>query len=285
MNESNIKIPFVKMHGTGNDFVLCDKSNIPSSADYNSLAKMICNRKFGVGADGLIIMGEHVEADFEMLFFNPDGSPAEMCGNGIRCLGKYVYDHGLTGKTELSVATGAGRIDLTMEVGKDKKISSVEAAMGKPEFARDKIPVKGDGQTALAETIRLSNGIELEFHAVSMGNPHAVILVEDVDKYPVREFGPLIEMYDLFPDRINVEFVKHISPELIKMRIWERGVGETLSCGTGICASAAVLRRLQLVGQSLKVIVPGGELDVRFGMDDIVYLKGPAVEVFSGVLN
>ena len=285
MNELNVKFPFVKMHGTGNDFVVTEKSKMPSEVDYRSLSKAVCNRKYGIGSDGLIIIANHDKFDFEMLFFNPDGSPSEMCGNGIRCLGKYVFDHGLTAKLNLSIATGAGRIDLKMEAGADNKIELVEVAMGKPDFAREKIPVAGKGQTALAESIKLSNGMELEFHAVSMGNPHAVIIVDDVDNYPVREFGPMVEMHELFPNKVNVEFVRHISPEKIKIRIWERGAGETLSCGTGICASAAVLRRLGLVGKSLKVLVSGGELDVRFDKDDVIYLKGPAVEVFSGVLS
>ena len=280
-----MKLPFVKMHGTGNDFVVVERNCLPSDADLSVVAQKACNRKYGIGSDGLILIGEASNADFEMIFYNPDGSLAEMCGNGIRCLGKYVYEHGLTKKTSQKILTKAGIIDLELGVGEDGKVSWVEVSMGKPNFKRKEIPVKGEGATAFAEIIELPNGLELEFHAVAIGNPHAVILVDDWDSYLIHEVGPLVENHDMFPNRINVEFVKYVSPDLIKVRTWERGAGETMSCGTGVCASAAVLKRLGLTGDSVRVGVLGGELEVRFGRSGIIYLKGPAVEVFSGIIE
>ncbi|MCD6218543.1 diaminopimelate epimerase [bacterium] len=283
MKELN-KIEFTKMHGTGNDFVLVEKQTLPAEINLHDLAVRVCNRKFGIGADGLLILSDHDDADFEMIFFNPDGSLAEMCGNGIRCIGKYIYDHRLSEKPKLQIQTGKGILSVYLDISDDGKVRWVEVGMCKADFTRSNIPVIGDGETALAETIVLADSMEFEFHAVSMGNPHAVIYVDDVDGFPVDTVGPMIENHELFPNRINVEFVKHISPEHIIMRIWERGAGETLSCGTGVCAAAAVSRKLGIIGTSVNITVPGGELKVRFDKDGSIILGGPAAEVFSGTI-
>lgn len=276
------KIDFTKMHGTGNDFILVEKSNLPSDLNYSEFARYACHRKFGIGSDGVLILSAHDDADFEMVMYNPDGSLAEMCGNGIRCIGKYIHDHKLNKKTELRIMTGRGILPLKIMLADDGSVSEISVAMGDPDFTRANIPVSGDGITALAESIKLPDGCEYEFYAVSMGNPHAVVFVEDVDNFPVKEKGPLFECHELFPNRINVEFIEHLTPESIKVRIWERGAGETLSCGTGVCASAAVCRKLGIIKNEVRVIIPGGELKVSFDKDGSIYLTGPAVEVFAG---
>ncbi|MBU1023820.1 diaminopimelate epimerase [bacterium] len=273
---------FTKMQGTGNDFVLVEKADLPENIDLKEFTRNICDRKFGVGSDGLLILAEHAEADFEMIFYNPDGSLAEMCGNGIRCIGKYIYDRDHSKSDKLRIKTGNGILPLKLDIGDDGMVSWVEVAIGVPNFTRSAIPITGKGETALAEQIKIDDGSEFEFHGVSMGNPHAVIFVDNVDDFPVEVIGPQIENHEMFPNRTNVEFVKHVSPELISVRIWERGAGETLSCGTGVCAVAAVSRKLGLTGQSVNVKVPGGDLKIRFDDDDMIYLGGPAVEVFVG---
>lgn len=282
MTEDKMKIKFTKMHGTGNDFVLVEQANLPDEIDLVEFAQKICDRRFGVGSDGLLILAEHDDADFEMLFYNPDGSLAEMCGNGIRCLGKFIFDHDHSKSDKLRIKTGNGILPLKLDIADDGNVSWVEVAIGIPDFTRSAIPITGDGETALAEQIKIDDGNEIEFHGVSMGNPHAVILVDNVDDFPVDKIGPQIENHEIFPNRTNVEFVKHISPELISVRIWERGAGETLSCGTGVCAAVAVSRKLGLTGKSVKVKVPGGDLKIRFDNDDTIYLGGPAIEVFVG---
>ena len=285
MKKSGYKFPFAKMHGTGNDFVVVEKSNLPRNANLSKLAITVCDRKFGIGADGLIVIASSKEATFKMIFFNPDGSQSDMCGNGLLCFGKYIYEHGLTLSDSMLVEIGDKLVPIILYPDDNGKISMVTVSMGRPDFNRKNIPVTGDDETALAETIKLGDGSEFEFYAVSMGNPHAVIMVEDVGNFPVATIGPQIERHEIFPDRINVEFVEYISPDMVKARIWERGAGETLSCGSGVCAVSAVLRRIGLVKNSVKVQVPGGELDVEFDTNDLVFLKGPAVEVFTGTFS
>lgn len=272
------------MHGTGNDFILVEKVKLPADIDLSGFAKLVCNRKFGIGSDGLLVLSEHEEADFEMVFHNPDGSLAEMCGNGIRCLGKYIHDRNLSDKDKLRIQTGAGVIPIKLNLDDQNHVSSVAVAMGYPDFRRTSIPVTGDAEFAFAEALKLESGLQIEFHGVSMGNPHAVIFVDDIWLYPVREIGSQVENNEIFPKRINVEFVKHISKDEIAVRIWERGAGETLSCGTGVCAASAVCYKLGITGSVMKVTVLGGTLVVNFDEEGAVYLTGPAVEVFTGRL-
>ena len=284
MNKFFENIEFTKMHGTGNDFILVVKDNLPTEINLSELSKYACNRRFGAGSDGLLILAGHDEADFEMIFYNPDGSLAEMCGNGIRCLGKFIYEHGFSKQDKLRIKTGVGILPIKLEINESDLVFWVIAAMGYPDFTRKNIPVAGDGELAMAETIKLQSGLELEFHAVSLGNPHAVLFVDDVANYPVREIGSELETHEMFPNRINTEFVQHISSEEIQVRIWERGAGETMSCGTGVCAAAAVCRKLGVVRDELVVHVPGGDLKINFDENEAVYLGGPAVEVYRGKL-
>lgn len=281
MVKSEDKFPFTKMHGTGNDFVIVERGNLLYDVDFSFLAKIVCNRRFGVGSDGLIIVDCENDERFRMIFFNPDGSPSEMCGNGLRCFGKYVYENGLTKSDFMYVHIGNSTVPVRLFI-ENGIVNMVEVSIGKADFTRKNIPVLGDGDTALAEMVKLEEGMEYEIFAVSMGNPHAVIMVDDVDNFPVKTVGSQIEKHQIFPDRVNVEFVQYISPETVKVRIWERGAGETLSCGSGVCAVAAVLRRLGLVAKSVMVQVPGGELYVSFDENETILLKGPAETVFTG---
>lgn len=276
-------IEFTKMQGTGNDFVLIVKSAMPENLDFTEFAKYVCDRKFGVGSDGLLVLAEHDDADFEMIFHNPDGSIAEMCGNGIRCIGKYIYEKGLSKKDKLRIKTGAGILPLKLDIDKDS-VTWITVAMGMPNFKRSEIPVKGDGEEAMAESIKLQSGLDIEFHGVSTGNTHAVIFVDDVDNYPIREIGPQVENHEIFPNKTNAEFAQHLSSKEINVRIWERGAGETLSCGTGVCAAAAVCNRMRIVGNQVTVNVPGGVLKVSFDEEGAIYLGGPAEMVFTGRL-
>ena len=285
MKAFNKRFEFSKLHGTGNDFVLVEKEKLPADINLPDFAREVCDRKSGIGSDGLLILAGHFDADFEMIMYNPDGSEAEMCGNGIRCVGKYIYDNGLRDEDKLRIKTGAGILRLKLRIDDNNKVDWVEVAMGKPDFTRQNIPVTGKGETALVENIKINDDLEVECHCVSMGNPHAVVLVDDLDNYPVETIGPKIETHEIFPNRTNVEFVQHLSSESIKVRFWERGADETLSCGTGVCAAAAVVRKLNLVGILVNVDVPGGSLSVKFDEEDAVYLGGPCVEVFKGIVT
>ncbi|MCK4909347.1 MAG: diaminopimelate epimerase [Planctomycetes bacterium] len=257
---------FVKMHGTGNDFILvnCLKKPVKNPA---ALARRVCHRYSGIGANGLILILSSPRADFRMRMFNPDGSEAEMCGNGIRCLGKFVSDKGLTKKNRLIVATRAGLIPLHLSK-KNGKVQQVTARLGRPKLLGQK-------------KLRIKNKL-FTVCVISMGNPHCVIRVKNVAKFPVKTYGPLIERHRYFPRRTNVEFIEISNRKNIKQRTWERGAGETLACGTG--ASAAVVAGI-VAGQldrQVKVTLAGGTVIIKWTSDNEVYLSGPAVEVFSG---
>ncbi|HYE78752.1 MAG TPA: diaminopimelate epimerase, partial [bacterium] len=281
------RLPFTKMHGTGNDFVVVRAGDIPEGKDPAAIARTVSHRRFGVGSDGLLIVGpERGGADLEMVFHNPDGSLAEMCGNGLRCVAKYAYDRGLVeGRTQFSVLTGGGIKPVDVTVGAEGKVYAVECDMGTPVFGRGEIPVGGEGDEAIDEDLEFQHGDhrhQVRFTAVSMGNPHIVILHDNVDDLKVSHLGPALEAHPLFPQKTNVEFVQRLSPDRVKVRIWERGAGETWSCGTGICAVFAALHRLGHCGDHLVVEVKGGEVETRFGEGGHILKKGPAVEVFSG---
>jgi diaminopimelate epimerase len=275
-------LPFVKMQGLGNDFVLIDcTQRSPAEDALPPLAKAICDRHFGVGADGLILVLRSRAANFRMRIFNSDGSEAEMCGNGIRCFAKYVYESGLFTTEEPEVETLAGVIKPRLTV-KRGKVVSVQVDMGKPRLSRKDIPMKGKDERVIGEKLRVL-GDRHELTALSMGNPHCVIFVDDVERFPVETVGPAIERHDLFPRRINVEFVQTLGTEEIRMRVWERGVGETLACGTG--ASAAVVAGV-LTGRTARKVnvhLRGGDLRVEWrAADERVFITGPAEEVFRG---
>lgn len=272
---------FTKMQGLGNDYVYvnCLKEKI---ADPPELARKISDRHFGVGSDGLIMINPSDKADFEMEMYNADGSRAEMCGNGIRCVAKYVYDYGLTDKTYISVETLAGikYLDLTVE---DGKVSLVKVDMGQPILEPEKIPVASKGSRVVDEPL-LVDGKEYRMTCVSMGNPHAVIFVdEDVKNLPLEKIGPSFENHTCFPKRVNTEFVRVIDRHTAEMRVWERGSGETLACGTGACAVAVACVLNGLTEDAITVHLLGGDLYIEWDREkNTVYMTGPAEAVFDG---
>ena len=272
---------FTKMQGLGNDYVYvnCLKETI---ADPPALAKKISDRHFGVGSDGLIMINPSDKADFEMEMYNADGSRAEMCGNGIRCVAKYVYDYGLTDKTRISVETLAGikYLDLTVENG---KVSLVRVDMGRPILEPENIPVQAEGSRVVDEPLTV-DGKEYRMTCVSMGNPHAVIFVDqDVRKLPLEQIGPSFEKHERFPKRINTEFARVLDRRTVEMRVWERGSGETLACGTGTCATAVACVLNGLTEDEITVHLLGGDLYIKWDREkDTVYMTGPAETVFDG---
>lgn len=271
---------FTKMHGAGNDYVYIDCFAQPEPSDPAALARRISDRHYGVGGDGLILILPSKVADARMRMFNADGTEAEMCGNGIRCVAKYVYDHGVCRKQQVAIETGAGILELRLEV-RGGKVERVQVDMGRPVLEAKRIPTTLPGP-AVVRVPLVVGGRTLEVTCVSMGNPHCVVFVEELSDELVLGVGPLVERDEHFPRRVNVEFVQVLGPEEVRMRVWERGSGETLACGTG--ASAACVAGV-LAGVTRRHVVahlPGGDLELEWAEDDHVYLTGPAVEVFSG---
>lgn len=270
---------FTKMHGIANDYVVLNGFKHAVS-NPGRAAKELCDRRFGVGSDGLlVVLPGGKAADFRMRMFNPDGSEAEMCGNGIRCFGKYVYDHGLTGKKRITVATLAGTKTLDFAVA-GGKVKTVKVDMGEPRLERPEIPMTGAGR-AVNEVLKVG-GWSFRFTSVSMGNPHCVIFVPRVSDFPVTEVGPQIETHKWWPRKVNVEFVEVVSRKEVRQRTWERGAGETWGCGTG---AAAVCVAGVLTGRTDRKILNhllGGDLTLEWGKDNHVFKTGPAVEVFEG---
>jgi len=274
---------FTKLHGLGNDYLYLDALTQDLSAySLPQLARVLSDRHFGVGSDGIILVEPSAQADFAMRIFNADGSEAEMCGNGVRGFAKYVYDHGLTRKQELTVETKAGLIRLSLQVA-DGKVSAVRADMGVPRLARAQIPMRGEPaqERVLEEPLTIGKYF-LSITAVSMGNPHCVVFLPEVSAFPVAEVGPLIENHDLFPNRTNVEFARVIDRSHVEMRVWERGSGETMACGTGAAATAVAGVLTGRTGRRVTVHLRGGDLLVEWAEDDHVFLTGPATEVFTG---
>ncbi|GAB6184239.1 diaminopimelate epimerase [Thermodesulfovibrio hydrogeniphilus] len=272
------KIDFVKMHGLGNDFIMIDclKQELPEPEKF---ALKYCDRRFGIGADQLLLLYPSQKADFKMRIFNADGSEVEMCGNGIRCFAKYIWDRGLSDKEVLEVETLAGII-------RPKKVGElVQVDMGTPEFNPEKIPVDAKGQKAFDLLFEIA-GWHTKINCVSMGNPHAVIFLdEDPKNFAVAKYGPLIEHHPIFPKRTNVEFVYVKNPDEIIMRVWERGAGETLACGTGACATAVAAMVKGLTEKKVTVHLLGGDLIIEWAEDGHVYMTGPAEEVFEGTIK
>ena len=270
---------FTKMHGLGNDFVVVDgfSESVPNAEE---LAPEICDRQTGVGADGLIVIMPSEKADFRMHYINSDGSLAEMCGNGIRCVSKYVYEHGLTRETDFVVETLAGlnRQALTVENG---SVIDVSVDMGKPYFLRSEIPMLGDDGKVVDEPLEV-DGKEYRITALSTGNPHAVLFVDNVDDAPLSELGPKIENHPAFPNRTNVEFVQVVDRDNVRMRIWERGCGETLASGSGSSASAVASIINGFTGRDVNVRVRLGTLRISWPEGGGITMSGPAAEVFTG---
>ena len=259
-----MKLRFTKMQGLGNDYLYV-LSPVPENV--RDLCVRLCDRHFGVGADGMIFIGESDTADFSMRIFNSDGSEADMCGNGIRCVGKYVYDRGLTQKTELTIETRSGNRDLILKPGADGRITFVTVDMGKAAL--------------LDSMLQLSMGTGV---AVSVGNPHVVCFTKTVKDIPLSLWGPMIEHDDRFPDGVNAEFVQVLSETGLRMRVWERGSGITLACGTGACASAfaAVYRGFCEKDRPIEVVLDGGSMFVTVQSDGTVMMEGPTETVFIG---
>jgi diaminopimelate epimerase len=273
---------FWKMHGLGNDYVVIDNRDdkIPDKAkNLSRVATELCERRFGVGADGLLLVYPSKVADTKMRIFNSDGSEAEMCGNGIRCFSKYCYETGIVNKTEFTVETlgGIKHIWLTLE---GKKVVSVRVDMGAPKWERIAIPMQGEG-TAINETIQV-DGEPYHVTCLSMGNPHCVTFVENVNEFPVDYVGDLIEHDKIFPKKTNVGFAQVASKNEMHLRVWERGCGETLACGTGTCAAVAAANKLGKVGNKVTVHLLGGELQIEIG--DTILMSGAAEKVFEGTL-
>jgi len=274
-------IPFTKLHGIGNDYIYINAIKHPVE-NPKKLAIAMSNRNFGVGSDGLILILPSDKADFTMRMFNADGSEAEMCGNGIRGFAKYVYDHGLTKKTTIAVETLAGIKQVRCTV-KNGKVHTVTVDMGEPILLRDKIPMLGNPGMVIEEDLHV-DGVKFSITAVSMGNPHVVIYVEDVKNFPVEKYGPMIENHELFPKRTNVEFVQIVTGKEVIQRTWERGSGETLACGTGASAVTVAGVLTEKTDRRLKVHLKGGNLAIEWNnKDNHVYLTGPAEEVFEGI--
>ncbi len=273
---------FTKMHGCGNDYIYVDGGAEKVPQDQKpEIVRRLSDRHFGIGGDGVIFINPSNEADFEMEMYNMDGSRAEMCGNGIRCVAKFVYDKGLTDKTSISVIS-CGKIKYLELSVQDGKVSTVKVNMGSPILNASDIPVISDSDQVIGE--RIETGDKLyEMTCVSMGNPHAVIFMDQVSELPMEEIGPLFENHVRFPKRINTEFVKVIDREHVEMRVWERGTGETLACGTGACAVTVACVLNGLTENAVTVKLLGGNLQIQWDREaNLVYMTGPAETVFEG---
>ena len=276
---------FTKMEGCGNDYVYVDGSRESIPEQHKSeLVKRLSDRHFGIGGDGVIFINPSDEADFEMEMYNMDGSRSEMCGNGIRCVGKYVYDKGLTDKTDITVIS-CGKIKyLQLNVDPDtKKVSTVKVNMGAPILKASEVPVVSENEQVIDEEIEVA-GKTYKMTCVSMGNPHAVVFVDKmVDDETLQKVGPVFEHHERFPKRTNVEFVEMIDRTHVKMRVWERGTGETLACGTGACAVTVACVLNHLTDTKITVELLGGTLEIEWDRtNQLVYMTGPAVTVFEG---
>lgn len=270
---------FTKMQATGNDFIILNYLENKLEYSYKLLAEFMCNRHFGIGADGILIVEKSNKADFKMRIFNKDGSEAEMCGNGIRCFSKYVYEKGLIHKEEFEIETLAGIKTIKLDI-EGNTVINIIVNMGRPEFEFSKIPVinliDSKDENLIIE--------EYKVYPISMGNPHAVCFVDDLDNINIEKIGEKIENYKFFPNKTNVEFVQIISENQIKVRVWERGVGETLSCGTGTCAASIISNKYKSTNSELIVDLLGGKLKTQYKNEEIK-LIGPAEFIFDGKIE
>jgi len=273
---------FVKMHGTGNDFVLLEPQD--EKRDWSELAVAMCERHFGIGADGLLLVLPSERADLRMRMFNPDGSEAEMCGNGLRCFAKYAVERGLVqprdGRFTIETLAGVLTTEVTLAEG---RVERVRTSMGVPRFAPAEIPVAVEAEPPLKNLSLDVEGRTVAVTCVSMGNPHAVhFSARPVSSYPLEEIGPRVEHHELFPQRVDFEVARVLSRDLIEARVWERGAGPTLACGSGACAVMVAARLQNMVDERVDIRFPGGTLTLEWDGQGEVYLSGPAVEVFSG---
>ena len=275
-------IKFTKMQGLGNDYVYMDAIH-QKIENESSLAQFVSNRHFGIGSDGLILICKSDVADFKMRMFNSDGSEAEMCGNGIRCVGKFVYDKGLTDKTTVTIETLAGIKTLELNT-KEGKVETVKVDMGEPILSPKEIPVISD-EEPVKNLMLEAEGRKFKFTCVSMGNPHAITEVENTEKFDVEKYGKVLEVDKAFPNKTNVEFIQIIDKNHVKMRVWERGAGETLACGTGACATAVACYINGKTDRNVEVELLGGKLYIEWNEENNhIFMTGPAVTVFEGEL-
>ncbi|MEZ3463440.1 MAG: diaminopimelate epimerase [Lachnospiraceae bacterium] len=279
---------FTKMHGCGNDYIYVNGFAEHIDADRKpELVRRLSDRHFGIGGDGVIFINPGKSAAFEMEMYNADGTRAQMCGNGIRCVAKYIYDHGLTDQTDIAIES-FGRVKyLELTPGSDDKVSTVRVNMGEPVLRAAEIPVISDNEQVVSEAIEV-DGKVYEMTCVSMGNPHAVVFIDDADikDLDIEAVGPYFENHARFPERTNTEFVRIIDRNNVQMRVWERGTGETLACGTGCCATAVACVLNGLTDTKVNVSVPGGEILCEWDrQDNVVYMTGPAATVFEGEID
>lgn len=275
-------INFTKMQGLGNDyvFIYCIDCNVNTNT-MSSLARFVSNRHFGVGSDGVILIGDSDIADFKMRIFNSDGSEAEMCGNGIRCVGKFVHDKGLTGKKDISIETLAGIKYIRLNI-ENEQVKSVTVDMGEPILECENIPVDSKFREI---NVQVEDRVFC-ISCVSMGNPHGVIVVDDLESFNIQKYGPILESDKHFPNKANIEFVSVLDRKNIKMRVWERGSSETLACGTGACATMVACNLKGLVEDKVNIHLLGGDLEIEWNKENNhVYMTGPAETVFEGELD
>lgn len=274
-------LPFTKMHGIGNDYIYVNCFSHPIEHP-NELSERVSHRRFGVGGDGLVLILPSKSADVGMRIFNADGSEAEMCGNAIRCIGKYVYERELVKKREISVSTKAGLIKLSLQI-ENGEVASVRVNMGEPILEAKEIPVNSSVSPVIGMPFEIE-GHKLKLTAISVGNPHAVFFVDKISDELVLGLGPKIETHPMFPNRINVEFVEVLSPKELNMRVWERGSGETFACGTGASAVAVAAVLNELCERKMTIHLKGGDLQLEWGADNHIYMTGPAEFAFDGEL-
>lgn len=274
---------FFKMQGSGNDYVYIDCINGKEPIDIKNLTNRLSNRHFGVGSDGLILLCKSKVADLKMRMFNSDGSEAQMCGNGIRCVAKLAYELGLICEEITTIETLSGIKTLKLNIV-NGKVKTVEVDMGAPILEATKIPVSSSAKIEdkkVKAEVKVKNK-KIELTCVSMGNPHAVTFVNNIKNFKVAEYGPILENADIFPEKANIEFVEVVDKNNIKMRVWERGSGETLACGTGACSSVVASRLNGYTDRKVNVQLLGGNLEIEWKPNNHVYMTGPAVTVFKG---
>jgi len=279
-------VRFVKMHGLGNDFIVIQADTWEAEGeDYSEMAVKLCDRHFGIGADGLVVTGKDQELDIFMRIFNPDGSEPEMCGNAIRCVSKFAWEKGLVSSTKISVRTLAGPRYPEVLLNDKGEVEKVRVDMGEPILERSQIPMLGSPGQVVGEELETQVG-RFRVTAVSMGNPHCVVFVDELSSIPLGEWGPVLEHHSVFPSRTNVEFAKIEGDNRISMRVWERGAGETLACGTGACATLVASYLNGFTGRRATVQLKGGELFIDWNpSDNHVYMTGEAKEVFQGEVD
>lgn len=272
---------FTKMHGLGNDYVYIDCTKNKNKIDTpEELSKKVSDRHFGIGSDGLILICDSDKCDFKMRMFNADGSEAEMCGNGIRCVGKYVYDFGLTDKNKITIETKAGVKKLKLNI-ENEKVKTVTVDMGEPILDKNEIPYISDSKFVELKVLDR----EFIFTPVSMGNPHAITFINNLDTFDIDKYGKIVEIDKHFPNKTNVEFIEILDKNHIKMRVYERGTGETLACGTGACASVVASVLNNLTDRTVNVKLLGGSLNINYNEDGHVYMTGEATTVFNGEID